>query len=115
MQCTASSRTRPPCRAAVERNSAVRESGALRIEKEDLKDKLEEAGRKLDEVQNTVHIFFVISRRFPTTGNRMAGSVFGRLVVTDVVFYHFDLKTEMETHSVVEIRKTFSFENNQLQ
>eukprot|EP00752_Nemacystus_decipiens_P015660 g13975.t1 len=40
-------------RVTVERNTAVRESGALRIEKEALKDKLEEAGRKLDEVRST--------------------------------------------------------------
>lgn len=34
----------------LERNNAVREAGAVRIEKEDLKDKLEEAGRKIEEV-----------------------------------------------------------------
>ncbi|CAM9520228.1 unnamed protein product [Ectocarpus fasciculatus] len=38
-------------RATAERNSALRESRALRIEKEGLKDKLEEAGRKMNELQ----------------------------------------------------------------
>lgn len=42
------------CRATADRNNAVRESGALRIEKEDLKDRLEEARRKMDDVQSTV-------------------------------------------------------------
>ncbi|CAM9753594.1 unnamed protein product, partial [Ectocarpus sp. 12 AP-2014] len=38
-------------RATADKNAALRESRALRIEKEGLKDKLEEAGRKLDELQ----------------------------------------------------------------
>lgn len=46
------------CRATADRNSAVRESGALRIEKEDLKDRLEEARRKMDEVQSTVLTYY---------------------------------------------------------
>ncbi|CAM9400664.1 unnamed protein product [Ectocarpus sp. 4 AP-2014] len=38
-------------RATADKNAALRESRAVRIEKEGLKDKLEEAGRKLDELQ----------------------------------------------------------------
>ncbi|CBN78583.1 hypothetical protein Esi_0132_0047 [Ectocarpus siliculosus] len=38
-------------RATADKNAALRESRALRIEKDGLKDKLEEAGRKLDELQ----------------------------------------------------------------
>ncbi|CAN0454483.1 unnamed protein product, partial [Ectocarpus sp. 8 AP-2014] len=38
-------------RATADKNGALRESRALRIEKEGLKDKLEEAGRKLNELQ----------------------------------------------------------------
>lgn len=45
-----------PGSVTAEKNTAARESGALRIENEDLKDKLEEAGRKLDEVQNKVFV-----------------------------------------------------------
>lgn len=49
-----------PGSSTAEKNNAVREAGTLRIENEDLKDKLEEAGRKLDEVQNTVILTFFI-------------------------------------------------------
>lgn len=51
---------RPPPRATADRNSAIRESGALRMEKEDLKDRLEEARRKLDEAQNNMVLFFFV-------------------------------------------------------